>query len=190
MQQRPRLSLKGVPNAPTTAAPVQPVAEPNSPTQEKTMEAVQEKTQEVSVEPSTPPTEPTARALAAAEEENSARLAALVRKQQEEAEASSTEPMNILGLAAKGREHLLDGLRQHAQRAKPAEYIPPPRTPRQMAQLEAELAAGRKTQQKAAEQLAHRPPPERDRNEGLTTPVHRPNDFVPGLYSKDPAIAR
>jgi len=155
------------------------------------MEAVQDKTPEASVElPAQPAPEPTAKAMAAAEEQNAARLAALSRKQQELAEEAEREPVSIIGLAAQGREALLDGLRQHSERAKPVEYIPPPRTARQMAQLEAELGAGRKVQQKAAEQQAHRPAPERDRNEGLTTPVHRPNDFVPGLNSRDPAITR
>jgi hypothetical protein len=143
------------------------------------MEAVQEKTPVASAELSAEPNEPTAKALAQAEETNAARLLALARKQNEEAEAAKQEPVNIIGLAAQGREALLEGLRQHAEKSKPVEYIPPPRTPRQMAQLEAELAAGRRVQQKAAEQLAHRPPPERDRNEGLTTPVHRPGNLVP-----------
>lgn len=190
MSNRPRLSLKAAANATVTAPAVQDQAVPNSPIQEKTMEATQEKTQEASPEAQAEQNEPTAKALAQAEEANIARALALSRKNQEEAAAAGQEPVSIIGLAAQGREALLDGLRQHNERAKPVEYIPPPRTPRQMAQLEAELAAGRKTQQRAAEQLAHRPAPERDRNEGLTTPVHRPGDFVPGLNSKDPAITR
>lgn len=151
------------------------------------MEAVQEKIPEVSAEPLADPNAPTAKALAEAEEQNIARALALSRKNQAEAEAMGHEPVSIIGLAAQGREALLEGLRQHAEHSKPAEYIPPPRTARQMSQLEAELSAGRKVQQRAAEQQAHRPAPERDRNEGLTTPVHRPNDFVPGLNSRDPA---
>ena len=143
------------------------------------MEAVQEKTAEVSAELTPPSSDPTAKALAQAEEANSARLVALARRQHEEAEAAKQEPVSIIGLAAQGREALLEGLRQHAEHSKPPEYIPPPRTARQMAQLEAELSAGRRVQQKAAEQLAHRPAPERDRNEGLSTPVHRPGSLVP-----------
>jgi hypothetical protein len=183
MKNRPRLSLKGAPSAPTTEPTVPAVAVPNSPTQEKTMEVVQEKSPEVTPEPSAEVNEPTAKALAQAEEENSARLVALARKQHEEAAAAKQEPVTVIGLAAQGRDALVEGLRQHAERSKPVEYIPPPRTARQMAQLEAELTAGRKTQQRAAEQLAHRPPPERDRNEGLSTPVHRPGSLVP-----DPTI--
>lgn len=182
-KSRPLLSLRGDPNAPTTEPIAQPPAEPNAPIQEKIMPAAEEQTAQVaaasSVEPAQELIGPTAKEMATAEEQNAARVKAIIAKQQEEAEAAQTAEVSIIGLAAQGREALLEGLRQHQQRAKPPEYIPPPRTGRQMSQLEAELAAGRRTQQRAAAQAAARPVPPKDVSEGFTTPVYRPNDMVP-----------
>lgn len=129
-----------------------------------------------------------AKELAAAEEARSAQLKQATDKEQAEAATANQEPVSIIGLAAQGREVLLDALRRHNERAKPKEYVPPARTARQQETLEAELAAGRRTQEKAEAQQASRPPPEKSRNEGFTTPVHRPGDFVPNLNSRDPAI--
>lgn len=151
------------------------------------MPASAEQTEQVSaalsVEPIQEQTGPTAKEMAAAEEANAARVKAIIDKQQQEAEAAKTEQISIIGLAAQGREALLEGLRQHQMRSKPPEYIPPPRTERQMSQLEAELEAGRRTQQRAAAQAAARPVPPKDVSEGFTTPVYRPGDVVP-----DPTI--
>lgn len=144
------------------------------------MEANQEAPQEKS--------ELTAKQMAAAEEVNAARLKGLMDAEQKAAEEGAYEPMSILGLAAQGREALLEGLRQHAERTAVKEYIPPPRTARQMSQLEEELEAGRRSQQRAEAQQAARPVDPTPPNEGFTTPVHRPGDFVPNLNSRDPAI--
>jgi len=133
-------------------------------------------------------TGPTAKEMAAAEEANALRAQQIINRQQEEVARAAQEEVSIIGLAAQGREVLLEQLRQHAERTKKPEYIPPPRTARQMSQLEEELEAGRRSQAKAQAQLDSRPPPEKPVNEGFTTPVHRPGDFVPDLNSRDPAI--
>lgn len=123
---------------------------------------------------------PTAKQMAAAEEANAARIQARMRQEHEQAMEASKEPVSIIGLAAQGREVLLEQLRQHAERNKPKEYIPPPRTARQMEQLEAELEAGRKSQARAQAQQASRPVEKTDMGkEGFTTPVYRPDNMVP-----------
>lgn len=132
-----------------------------------------------------PKTELTAKAIAAAEEQNAARLVAQKQAEEARAAAQAEEPVSIIGLAAQGREVLLDHLRQHAQRAKKPEYVPPPRTDRQMSQLEEELEAGRRAQAKAQAQLDARPVVKADPvKDGFTTPVYRPGNLVP-----DPTIA-
>jgi len=147
------------------------------------MELAQDQTAPQSAEPKVEavqePTGPTAKEMAAAEEVNAARVKAIIDRQQAEAERGARQEVSIIGLAAQGREVLLEQLRQHAERTKKPEYVPPPRTERQMSVLEAELEAGRRAQQKAAAQLASRPVPTKDPNEGFINPVHRPNDVVP-----------
>jgi hypothetical protein len=181
-KNRPSPSPKGELNVPTTEHIAQPPAEPNAPIQETIMELSQEPTQEVSQEKAPEVTaeqiDPTAKEMAAAEEANAARAKALLAQEQAKLAAEAEEPQPLVSLAAQGREALMEGLRKHAEK-KPAEYVPPPRTPRQMAALEAELEAGRRAQKRAAEQLAARPVPTKDPNEGFTTPVYRPNDMVP-----------
>lgn len=178
-----RLSLKGDPNVPTTEPSALPEAETNARIQETVMEAAVETTQEKSLPEAQAPIELTAKQMAEAEAVNAQRARALMEQRNAEAEKSE-EPVSIIGLAAQGREVLLDGLRKHAEQSKPKEYIPPPRTPRQMEALQEELEAGRRAQQRAQDQLAARPAPERDPNEGFTNPVHRPGDVVP-----DPTVA-
>jgi hypothetical protein len=163
-------------NAPITAPTALPPVESS---QEKTMEAVQEKT----APEATALTGPTAKEMAAVEEINAARIKKQVELEQAEAERQNAEPVSIIGLAAQGREVLLEQLRQHAERSKPKEYVPPPRTERQMTQLQEELEAGRRTQQRAEAQQASRPVPKKDVSEGFTTPAYRPGDLVP-----DPTI--
>lgn len=148
---------------------------------EKIMEAIKEAEPEQSPE-KTPEVlaGPTAKEMAAAEEQNGARLKAQSRLQEEQAERDNQPEVNIIGLAAKGREYLLEEMRKHQERNKPKEYIPPPRTERQMSALQEELEAGRKSQQKAEAQQASRPIEKADvSKEGFTTPVYRPNDMVP-----------
>jgi hypothetical protein len=152
------------------------------------MEAVQDKSPEASAEPIT--LTGTSKQLAAAEEENAVRARKLIELQN--AQGTEAEPVSVIGLAAQGREALLEGLRQHAERSKPKEYVPPPRTERQMSALEEELEAGRKAQQKAEAQQASRPVPARDPAEGSSVPVYRPGDMVPdpvsgklGAFGKD-----
>jgi len=89
------------------------------------------------------------------------------------------EFVSIAGLAAQGREKLLDTLRAHADKPKPV-YVPPPMTERQLSAREQELEAGRRAVKKAEEQLALRPQPVADpKTEGFSTPAHRPNNMVP-----------
>lgn len=134
----------------------------------------------------------TAKQLAEAEEANQARARAIINRQQEmlaREQALATEP-TIIEVAAQGRDALEAALRQHAAATTVPEYVPPPRTPRQMQQLEAELEAGRKAQERAQEQFDNRPaPPDEVAKEGFTVPVHRPGDFVPGINSRNPAIS-
>lgn len=145
-------------------------------TQEQTEPEVQAKIAEANPEVQGP----TAKEMAAAEELNAARLKAQADREQQVAEKAAEEPVSIIGLAAQGRDVLLDQLRQHAERTKKPEYVPPPRTERQMAQLEAELEAGRRSQARAQAQLDARPAPVQDvGKEGFTTPVYRPDNMVP-----------
>jgi hypothetical protein len=156
---------------------VQITAPTPAPAQEKTMEATQQDQAEQTKEAQAEPIGPTAKQLAAAEEENAVRARRLIELQN--SQGTEPQPVSVIGLAAQGREALLEGLRQHAAHSKPKEYVPPPRTARQMSQLEEELEAGRRSQEKAQAQLDARPIPPRDPKEGFTTPVFRPNDVVP-----------
>lgn len=174
--QRPRLSLKGDPNALTMAPAEQAPAETSAPIQEKQVEAAVEKIEEVAAEQSGP----TAKQMAAAEEANALRIIQQKRAEEERAAKADEEPVSLIGLAAQGRDVLLNALRKHAEEAKPVEYVPPPRTARQMTQLEEELEAGRRAQARAEAQQASRPPPAPEPGkEGFSTPVYRPGDVVP-----------
>lgn len=95
------------------------------------------------------------------------------------------EPEMLVTMAAKGRDYLLEQMRQLQAKhdALPA-YAPPPRTERQQAALELELAAGRRAQEKHAAQDASRPQPKPEKWDGTTAPVHRPGEVVP-----DPILA-
>lgn len=173
-KNRPVLSLRGDPNVPTTEPLAPAPEEPNAPIQEKIMEAATEKTSD------TP--ELTTKQMAAAEEAEAARLKQISDEQQQ-------EPVSVIGLAAQGMDVLHDALRKHAAQTAPKPYTPPPMTERQLSQREAELEAGRRAQQKAQAQFDSRPIEKPAPNEGFTTPVHRPGDFVPNLNSRDPAIS-
>jgi hypothetical protein len=172
-KHRPRLSLKGEQNALTTE-PTQPAqVEISVHTQEKSMEASQEKnTQEAPVA-----TELTAKQMAAAEEANAVRSQKLVEQQQAPPPAPAVP---IADVAARGYDALHEAFRRHNENSKPKEYVPPPRTPRQMAALEEELEAGRRSQAKAQAQFDTRPVPKVEASkEGFTTPVYRPGESVP-----------
>lgn len=97
-------------------------------------------------------------------------------------EASVPEEPTLIGAAAKGRDHLLNQMREHAAKTAAAKtaYVPPPMTERQRERLEEEMTAGRRATEKAAAQMVARPQPVRDpREPGPNIPVHRPNDVVP-----------
>jgi hypothetical protein len=177
-KNKPRLSLRGDQNVPTTELIAQPAAEPNAPIQEKTMEAVQEK----NPEPAPDQSGLTAKQMAAAEEINSLRAKQLADQANQEPPAPMVP---IAEVAARGYEALQEAFKRHNEnREKKKEYIPPPRTLRQMSQLEEELEAGRRSQQRAeAQKLASQPAPTDLNKEGFTTPVYRPGDVVP-----DPTI--
>jgi hypothetical protein len=161
-------------NAPTTELTVQPP-------QEKTMPENTQDQMEASPEASQEATGPTAKQMAAAEEANQTRVLKLA------AQADAPPPQEAVPLAdvaARGYDALHEAFRRHNENNKPKEYVPPPRTARQMSVLEEELEAGRRTQQKAqAQQDASRPVPPDGNKEGFTTPVYRPGDVVP-----DPTI--
>lgn len=123
--------------------------------------------------------EPTAKALALAEEENMARRVAHAKAEEQKLQPTE-EPLSILNLAAQGHDVLHAAILKHRDQPKKHEYTPPPRTERQMTALQEELEAGRRTQQRAEEQQAHRPVEKTDgRKEGFTDPVYRPNNMVP-----------
>lgn len=67
--------------------------------------------------------------------------------------------------------------RIRAARAPKPVYVPPPPTERQQAQIDAEMAAGRRASERAQAQLDARPPRPRDQSEGTSTPVARPGNF-------------
>lgn len=75
------------------------------------------------------------------------------------------------------------------QNQQPAEYTPPKPTERQQARIDEEIAAGRRrlAHFEAQEKLRVQPPP--DPNEPKNVQVFRPGNSVPGINSKDPAIA-
>lgn len=142
-------------------------------TQEQTPPAIEEKTG-LTVQQG-----PTAKEMAAVEEANAARAKALADAEQARAEQNNEEPISIIGLAAQGHKQLHDAILAHRNKPKP-EYIPPPRTERQMSALAEELEAGRRAQQRAEEQQRSRPVEPTDASkEGFTTPVYRPGDMVP-----------
>lgn len=121
----------------------------------------------------------TAKQMAAAEEANTVRAKALSERANEEPEKPAVA---ISEVAARGYDALNEQFRLHNERTKAAhrEYVPPPRTERQMSALEEELEAGRKVQQRAEAQKAASQPVKPDGGkEGFTTPVYRPNDVVP-----------
>jgi len=96
------------------------------------------------------------------------------------------EFVSIAGLASKGRDALLDQLRDHMEKSKIEEYVPPPPTARQMSQTQLEMEAGRRATERHAAQAAQYKQMERDKSEGYTTPVFRPGEHVPGFDAPDP----
>lgn len=140
-----------------------------------------------------------ARAIADAEERLAAqRIAAAQRMDEDAASAQPAEDLTeipLVSLAAKGREALMEAMRQHAaKKESEPPYVPPPLSPNQQARLNEELEAGRRAQERHAKALqeqrelaarTNQPDP----REGTTTPVHRPGMMVPnpkgghGVYS-------
>lgn len=97
------------------------------------------------------------------------------------AEVEKQANTTLIGAAAKGRENLLNKLRDHsaAQAAKPA-YEPPPMTEGMRSRIEEEMEAGRRAQAKHQAQWDSRPVAKPDPREGGPgRPVHRPGDVVP-----------
>lgn len=73
---------------------------------------------------------------------------------------------------------------QLANQPPPPPPPPPEMTQRQRTQIELEMEAGRKAVARHTAQQAHRPQPKPDPTEGKTTPVFRPEDYIPNLNSK------
>lgn len=135
------------------------------------MEAVQEKTPEV--------IEPTAKQMAEEEAINAERARKLIELRNNEKAQADAPEVTLIEVASRGYDALHEAFARHNETSKPKEYVPPPRTPRQMSVLQEELEAGRQAQARAQAQLDARPPPERDPNEGFTNPVYRPGTVVP-----------
>lgn len=174
-KNRPRLSLKGEANALTTEPTQRPPVEINADlSKERSMEASQETMPAAPAET----TGPTAKQMAAAEEANALRMKRLAEQQQQEPEPASTP---ISDVAARGYDALHEAFRQHNEKtARKKEYVPPPRTEKQMANLNEELEAGARAVARAQAQREASQPNRVDvRKEGFTTPVYRPGDVVP-----------
>lgn len=136
------------------------------------MEASQEKSEEAQAEQ----TGPTAKQMAAAEEQNQLRMKQLAAQAEAPPEP---EPTSIMEVASRGYDALQEAFAKH-NAIKPKEYVPPPRTERQMSALEEELEAGRRRVAQNEAQQASRPQPKPEpAKEGFTTPVYRPGDMVP-----------
>lgn len=129
---------------------------------------------------------PTAKQMAAVEEENAKRMIDQIKADQLRAEQADYKAEPLINLATKGRQALEDAMRsQRAKEAAKPAYVPPPMTDRQKTALQEEMEAGRKRVELAEAQKvrAGHPtlPPPRDNNEGLNTPVYRDGEHVPGL---------
>ncbi len=127
------------------------------------------------------PTGPTAKQLAAVEEQNQLRALKLIEQQNQ---PPAPPPVDIREVAARGYDALQEQFKRHAEASKKKEYVPPPRTARQMEALQEELEAGRRVSERAAAQAAAAKPPKVDASkEGFINPVYRPNDVVPDPIS-------
>lgn len=91
---------------------------------------------------------------------------------------AEAEEEPLVSVAARGREYLMQKMREHAEKPKPV-YVPPPITEKMQANINAEMEAGRRAVAKHAEQQALRPVPVKDKSEGTSTPVFRPGSSVP-----------
>lgn len=188
-KNRPSPSVRDEVNVPTTERIAQPPAEPNAPFVETKMDLQpQSNDQPEALIEETPaePTGPTAKEMAAQEEENVARAYRIIQAQQEKLSRQIEDESRptMIEAAAGGIDSLHEAMRR-ASEVKPIEYIPPPRTERQMTALEQELEAGRKAvernkaQQAISQAARARAAAEERAKEGFTTPVHRPADAVP-----------
>lgn len=150
------------------------------------MELTSQQSPEASPEPTQPmpeaPQGPTAKQMAAMEELNQVRA---LRLAQQAAEPPPPPSPNITDVVSKGYDALHEQFRLHNERSKPKEYIPPPRTARQMSALEEELEAGRRAgeraraQQEESNRLKALQQAAEAAKEGFTTPVYRPPNAVP-----------
>lgn len=138
--------------------------------------------EKVEAETENPDMKTSAREAAALEERLAAERVAQARANGEEAAAMKEpepDPEPLITMAAKGREYLLEQMRLHQNKPK-KEYVPPPMTDKMRANIEEEMEAGRRTQQRHQEQWDNRPQPKPDPREGgPSTPVHRPGNVVP-----------
>jgi hypothetical protein len=117
------------------------------------------------------------REAAALEEKMQAEKLAAIKAANEKAEQAEEEP--LVSVAARGREYLMEKMREHAEKSKKAEYVPPPMTDRMRANINAEMEAGRRAQAKHEAQQASRPVPVKEKWDGSNTKVYRPGDVVP-----------
>lgn len=162
------------------------------PTQEEATLLTQAEQTSLGAEPESKPVQeaqveqgPTAKEMAAAEEQNALRQKALSEQLQRQMEAAAKpEEPPMVSIAAEGIDALHAAIQARSNIPK-EEYVPPPRTERQMTQLEAELAAGAAAQKRAqaqqdiANEARARAAAEERAKEGFTNPVYRPNDMVP-----------
>ena len=111
------------------------------------------------------------------------------------AAASIETPVYVPSPAVKDRElsHGEKQLQEFLSKVQLANQPPPPPPPppqmsaRQRSQIEEEMEAGRRSVARHAAQQASRPQPKPDPTEGKTTPVFRPEDYVPNMNSKSDA---
>jgi hypothetical protein len=163
--------------------------------QETTVVAPQQEVPEKTEATQEAPQGLTAKQMAQMEELNQVRALKIAAQA---AEPPPPPAPSITDVVSKGYDALHEQFRLHAERNKPKEYVPPPRTARQMSQLEEELEAGRRAveraqrQQQAAQEARAAAALAEQAKEGFTTPVYRPGDAVPnpvtgklGTFGKD-----
>ncbi len=119
----------------------------------------------------------------AAEMIRGAKAAEEAAQHQRPAPAEPTEePQDIASISSRGRDYLLQRMREHQAKPK-EEYVPPPMSDKMRERINEELEAGRRAQAKAQAQLDSRPKPDISEAEakaqGTSTPVFRPNNMVP-----------
>jgi len=121
------------------------------------------------------------KAQADAEERLAAIRAEMVQKVQEAQGDLVDHPEDIAAISSRGREYLMQRLREHAakQEAKQEERPRPAISPAMQAKIDAEIEGGRRTQAKHQAQWDARPQRKPEVWDGKNEVVARPSNLVP-----------